>query len=244
MFNHKNSTLRITKYIIIILCIVGFVYNIIKNGMPYNKGENALNFNTMTFSELANTLESLGISGFSEEIIKEIEETWSAYPDMVAHMGKTAILLTYVGHGNYDYDTGVWTPNSSQVYSFDVEVFDIERMYTLFLQGLSAINNNEFEISQVVEDTSKVNYEQGTGEQIISFCYNDTLYTYTARVDYDWFDTGFLNFMNEVLKTENNNKQLYFMGDGYQECFVFYCTKEWAEFFMEKTGSELYSVAR
>ena len=41
--------------------------------------------------------------------------------------------------GEYEFNSYTWTPTSSDVYAFDAEVFDIENMYALFLQGVKAI---------------------------------------------------------------------------------------------------------
>lgn len=195
--------------------------------------------NQMTFQEVANTLKELGIHGITDEAIKHLEDTWNIMPsEVLDSMNKTAMLLTILGRGSYDYNTGIWIPKSSQVYSFDVEGHD---MYTIFLQGILSINNNEFEITQIVEDTSQVDFNQGTGMQTISFYYNSNPYMCEVEVNYDWFNEKMLYFMNEVFEKEKNIKQLFFMGDGYQECIVFYCTEEWAKIFTEKTGCTLYN---
>lgn len=47
--------------------------------------------------------------------------------------------------------------------------------------------------------------------------------------------------MNQVFEKEKNLKQLFFMGDGYQECIIFYCTEDWVQLFTKKTGCTLYN---
>ena len=49
------------------------------------------------------------------------------------------ILLTLVGMGEYDDETGAWTPTSKDVYAFYTEAVDPENMYHRFLRGVSAI---------------------------------------------------------------------------------------------------------
>lgn len=194
----------------------------------------------MTYQEIANVLEELGITHIPTETIQQLEDSWRSTPsEITEHIDKTADLLTHIGRGSYDYATYTWTPTSHQVYSFDMEVDDIGQMYTLFLQGISAISNGEFEITDIVEDTSKVNYEDGTGTQIIHFNCNGNPYTFEATVDYDWFDVNMIDFMNQVLKKEKLSKQLFSTGDGYQECIIFFCTKDWAARFSDKTGCDL-----
>lgn len=112
----------------------------------------------MTHQETVAALRSLGIE-IPDETVRETEK---AVADMVSYW-KTAesdrgeqygdfvlLLLSRLGEGEYDYDTGIWTPTSSQVYAFDAEVYDIEHMYALFLQGVSSIVPG-FECTDVTE---------------------------------------------------------------------------------------------
>ena len=126
--------------------------------------------NQMSFQEIANELEKLGIADISKETIKKLEDFWADTPEeFTQDLYKTPLLLTSIGGGSYDYDNHTWTPTSSQVYSFDIEVFDIGQMYTMFMQGISAISGGEFKITHVMEDTSNVDFAEGTGTQIIHF---------------------------------------------------------------------------
>lgn len=45
-------------------------------------------------------------------------------------LNKAAMLLTVLGQGNYDYENMTWTPYENGVYTFDVEFFNVEKMYT------------------------------------------------------------------------------------------------------------------
>lgn len=209
-----------------------------KNEEEYRILDLSLNSESL-IREKAAVLEELGIS-VPEEVIVSVKENWDSMPEEVLEsLDITATLLTAVGCGSYDFENLQWAPSSEQVYSFDVEVFDIGNMYTNFLKGVSAINGNEFEITQVEEDVSEVDFERGTGTHKISFCYNKTSYVFEGKSDGDWFDVGILDYMNEVLEREHNPKRLFFMGDGYQECIVFYATEEWVDRFAEKTGCQL-----
>ena len=196
--------------------------------------------NQMSFQEIANELEKLGIADISKETIKKLEDFWADTPEeFTQDLYKTPLLLTSIGGGSYDYDNHTWTPTSSQVYSFDIEVFDIGQMYTMFMQGISAISGGEFKITHVMEDTSNVDFAEGTGTQIIHFNCNGHSYTYEASVHGDWFDAGMLNFMNDVLEKEDCSKRLYFMMDGGQECIIFLGTADWAAQFTDVTGFPL-----
>lgn len=189
----------------------------------------------MTVKEHARLLEEAGIREITGEHIDQIEEMVETMPQEVADaLDETqisAFLLAAAGKGEYDYENWTWKPDSRQVYSFDLEAFDERKMYTYFLEGISAINEGEFALTQVKEVVSSEEGGQGPKSHRIQFCYDGTEYAYEAAVYYDWFDTGMIDYMNQVLEKEENPKRLYSMGDGYQACIILYCTKEWADHF-------------
>jgi hypothetical protein len=196
--------------------------------------------NEMDVDKQAEILKELGLSDISEDAVvstKRMLEYRSL--EVVEASELIAVLLMYSARGDYDYATGVWTPISSHVYSFDVEVFDIENMYSLFFQGIMSINNSEFAISNVVEDMSGVNQETGQGERKVSFLYNGLTQLFIANGNFDWFDVKVIDFVNDILAQNGNQKKLYGFSDGYQECIIFYCTEEWAREFTAKTGCVL-----
>ncbi|MBD5533462.1 MAG: hypothetical protein HDQ98_14900 [Lachnospiraceae bacterium] len=172
-----------------------------------------------------------GILNMPEEVIEAMEESQL-----------TGMLLSHIGHGKYDFTDWSWSPLSDQVYSFDMEVFNTSSMYTIFLQGIQAITNNDLNITDVSEDCSKVDFEEGCGTQTVQFRCNSKSYQYNASANYDWFDTGMLSFMNQVVKEQNTGKSLYAASDGYQGCILFYQTKEWSEQFHELMGFSLDSL--
>ena len=91
--------------------------------------------------EAAAILDELGIASISERMILEFERSWNSVPQEIRDsLDVVTMLLAAVGVGTYDSGTCEWTPTSDRVYSFDVEVSDIDRMYTLFLQGIQSIN--------------------------------------------------------------------------------------------------------
>lgn len=199
--------------------------------------------NKVSFQEYASQLESLGITGITNEQIEVMENMYKDMPEEIREdMDMYPLFLSQIGFGTYNYDTWEWTPSSEFIYSFDTEVFNCSMMYTDFLTGIKAISNNEFIISEVVEEVSEEDFEKGTGKQTVHFKYNETPYTFEAKLMYDWFDVDMLKFMNQVFEKEGNPKRLYCMGDGGQSCIVFYCTKEWAEQFKVTTGYILECV--
>lgn len=202
--------------------------------------------NQRSFAEIAEILKELGIEGITDEIVEEMDNNYAHMPvevlmDMqeVEGLNKAASLLTAVGSGNYDYDTWEWTPGESNVYAFDMEVYNISQMYTFFLRGVSAIGEGELDFTNVKEDMSNVDQETGTGKRIITFEWKGSAYTLEAEENQDWFDFQVAQGLNEIIAAQGGSKKLYFASDGYQECIVFYCDKDWAKEFEGRTGLEL-----
>ena len=83
---------------------------------------------------------------------------------------------------------------------------------------------------------------EGTGKRTVTFEWKNKQFTLEAAVEDDWFDLNVANELNEIIKKYGNGKQLYFTGDGYQECIVFYRDPEWAKSFQTETGLELVEV--
>lgn len=230
--------------LLVLLCILGSKYlktipgNTVDNWQTQTKKGR----NDKSFHELVADLASLGLTEVTDEQLSTVEMSWDSMPEEFRdNTEKLPMLLTLLGSGNYDYDTWEWTPSSNCIYSFDVEVFDCSNMYTNFLEGIKAISNQEFSITDVVETVSNEDYDKGTGTQTVQFKYNGNMYTYDAELEYDWFDLGMINFMNQMLKKEQNPKRLYYMSDGMQECIIFYCTPDWAIEFKNVTGYKLES---
>lgn len=191
-------------------------------------------------------LEALGITIPKEMDISEITKGILSMPEEVLEAMEESqiigMLLAHIGHGRYDFTDWSWEPLSNQVYSFDAEAFDCSSMYTMFLQGVQAIIGDDISITDIIEDCSKVDFENGSGTQTIRFQCNGKPYQYDAAVNYDWFDTGMLYFMNQTIEEQNTGKSLYVASDGYQGCVLFYQTKEWNERFLELMGFPLDSL--
>lgn len=211
-----------------------------------NSQDNASKWKNLTVREYADLLREAGITELTEGDIVQVEGWLEEMPGDVREALDAeqvpAFLLLTIGKGEFDVDTLEWMPSSRQIYCFDTEAFNIEQMYTYFLEGVLAINEGEFEITQIEEKLSKEQTDKGPKSHKIRFSCNGTKCEYDAEVLYDWFDTGILNYVNHVLEKEGISKRLYFMGDGYQECIVLYCTQEWAENFNRLTGCRLMDV--
>lgn len=191
-----------------------------------------------TYKELGEIFEKYEINGITDQMIDDLEQDYKAMPPEV-ELNKAAMLLTVLGQGDYDYENMTWTPYANGVYTFDVEFFNVEKMYTDFLTGVSSLDQEELDFKNIQEDTSQVNWEEGTGKRTVRFEWNDRQFTLEAEVYDDWFDVSVANELNKIIKEYGNEKQLFFTSDGYQEGIVFYRDKEWAEGFQLETGLEL-----
>ena len=147
---------------------------------------------------MAADLAALGIY-VPDEVVDEIEDTYRMVEADEAYAGmydyyleydpgfEYRMLLSGWGYGDYDDDWN-WIPSSDKVYAFDTEVFNMSEMYTDFMKGVIAISGGEFEITDIVENTDDVDYDEGTGTQVLSFRYNGTPYTFEATFYGDWLD--------------------------------------------------------
>lgn len=150
-------------------------------------------------------------------------------------------LLSMLGFGEYDFDTLEWTPTSDKVYALDMEVFNIGAMYPDFFAGLLSISGGELPITDVVQDDSGVDQEQGVGTVRVSLEYDGRPYSFELQGYFDWLDADVLREVNRILKQEGVERRFYAMTDGYQMLLVFYCDKAWADQFRRETGCRLYT---
>lgn len=189
-------------------------------------------------------LEECGITGANEGKLSELEESYANLYSPGEGPDKALLLLMVLGSGEYDYSSGTFTPSRNGVFWFDLEVIDLDRMYTNFLSGVSALSEGELDFENVREDTSQVGWEEGTGHTTISFEWQGEQHSLEATFYYDWFDVGVADKLNEIIIEHGDGKRLYFADDGGQGCIVFYRTPEWAADFQEETGIVLYERLR
>lgn len=207
-------------------------------------GKQVEKMNEKSFQEIGEILQGLGVTGIVDDILEELE---SHYPQLEesgfnGEFDKVAVLLSRIGDGDYDYDNMTWTPGNSNVYSFDAEVFDIVHMYTHFLRGVSAISQGELEFTDIQEDWSAVDWEEDTGVCKVEFIWNGRHYELDVAAQGDWFNNEFADALNQLIMTQGSDKRLFFTGDGYQACIVFYCDEAWAKNFVKVTGHQLYNT--
>ena len=153
------------------------------------------------------------IEGFPEEY-KEAFRAMYTSKEYIMYQ-----TLLNLGFGKYSYLTGNWKPTSSQVYSFDAEVFDVKRMYKLFLKGVDAIVP-EVRFTNIKEDLLEMTAEMTPlneaeliytdGRRSVSFKCNGHQYSVTLVSYGDWIDEyTILEYTNSVLRQEGCSKRLY-----------------------------------
>ena len=184
---------------------------------------------------MSSAIERLRQTGLdlTDAVLEKIRNELQCDPDTLS----AADLLLGLGLGDYDYDTGEWTPRSGEIYAFDAEIFDVDRMYTLFLQGVQAIVP-DIRITDVREDLSQMTDEMTVpedglhpptdGKRAVSFLCNGHAYSKELDSYGDWFNERMFSFMDEVLEKENCPFRLRHWND-MQFVFAIYGTKEKAE---------------
>lgn len=181
-------------------------------------------------------LNLLNITVTEQEKQRTINNILQMPSDMLNDFEESQILglvLDNIGMAEYNIENKEYKLFSNSVYSFDTEIMDIDIMYTIFLNFINNLSNNELEVTDISEDNDNMNYEEGTGVKIVSFKLNNDEYKYEAKVQYDWFDIDIISYINKILLENNFKKFLYVASDGWQNCILFYNTEEWAEKFNE-----------
>lgn len=239
---HRNTFIAILIPLIMLAAAMTYRYysNDSLARLQQTNSVNSLEIEIMIHENIAK-LKELGIDATSVE--SKITENMASFPteiyESMEQEQTVAMLLTQVSWLLYDNDETKQAAEPRQFFTFDVECMDPGSMYTIFLNSVAEIAREELVITDIEEDTGKVDYESGSGTQTVSFNCNGKPYQYDATAYYDWFDVGMLTFMNKVISEQNTGKNLYVASDGYQECIVFYQTEDWVSRFNKSLGLNL-----
>lgn len=195
-------------------------------------------------------LESLGIEvpeNARNDIRTNIEETLNNIPDDIKiKFGRNADsfsdivnILSWLGYGDYDYETRITTHYTDDVYAFDTEMFDIEGAYTELLDAVERMSGGAADIENCKVQISEELFIKGYGKFPITFEMNGKAYEYSAKLEHDWMDYEFIDYINSVLAQQGMPKQLWTLYGVGQGPIVFYCDAIWAKEFEAATGYEL-----
>lgn len=195
-------------------------------------------------AQVAQILEEMGIGGIDDASVEEKEQRLeeSLKSDWLVTREMLAIwLLCGVGMGDYD-DAYCWNPSSDTVFAMDTELFGSEVLYGDFFKGLNAICGGELVFSEVHEDYSDADIEEGTGVIHIRFLVNGKPYTCDVQMMQDWFDVSIFNKISAITAEDSAERRLYAVFDGMQGIIFFYQTPKWAGEFTDRTGCPLFQA--
>lgn len=239
----KGTLGRLVRYLVPALILIGVIAGLatILHIPEKLSGQTS---NDITYQEIAEELAELDIhiSPATLDALAEYEGQTGTYYNGYP---KALELLSWEGMGIYEKNVffqvaGVeaydweWTPSESGVYWFDLEFMDCTSIYTDFLRGVDAMDD-DLAFSNVTEDYSGVDMANGTGTVTVSFDYLDQHYTFSARYESDWFDTDMLAHIGLILNSDEAAEDLWYTFDG-QGVLLYYGTEEEALALEKKTG--------
>ena len=197
--------------------------------------------NYVSLEEQIKVLESLGSEG-AQQVAVSIQEWMDEYHMQAQIEGEPYYwLLMELGMPFYN-EEGVILNYPTEVFSFDFEGYDISTDYIEILNGMLALAKGSCldSVSNIREDITKVNWEQGDGKITLYLEWNGQEYAWDMDVYYDWIDSKVIGVLNVLLLEEGTQKLFYMTGDNGQGAIIFFCTPEWAEAFSEKTSLKLW----
>lgn len=170
----------------------------------WNLEEKLLNSQQIIENQIK-VLSELDITNIPEEYIKQKIKLLQ----MDHQINTMELLLSDALCIVYDESLDAYIPDTKNAFCLYGKNDDLDTMYTKFLRCLDAISCGDFIINDIEEDLSSVDFEDRDGTYITHFKYNETLYTYEARVYKSWFDLHFMNKINDIFSQNNNPKKLY-----------------------------------
>ncbi len=229
----------------IVMCLYSFFPGSLFGSEPADIGgefyRNSPARDTASLEQLFTVLTSLGfqigddlmaeLAGQAEEI--EGESFLSASPQGTPYIS----LLIRLALPQYDPDTLRITAYSDQAYWFDWEAYGLLASYEDLLTATERLSGGELTLRVSSFDTSRVNWEQGSGTLKLQYTCNGRPYEMKLHVSSDWMDdTTVIRKLNKVLKQENASGRIYACRDDGQEAILFYKDAAWARQFEELTG--------
>ena len=149
-------------------------------------------------------------------------------------------MLMYLGVGEYDWETFERTPVSDKIYAQDAEVFNVDQMYTEFLEGVDFIIPDA-EFTDIEEDLSGLTDETDffEGKRSVSFRCNGNAYEAELDSYGDWLNPEIIVYVNDVLKKEGCMAQLRVVSDEYDQIvMMIYGSKAEANMICRMIGVE------
>ncbi len=108
------------------------------------------------------------------------------------------------------------------IHIFDTELGNLEDPYAELVREYKRISHNDF---NAVEISDNFNIEKNK-KTVLKFKIGTKSYNKTLRIEDDWIDTDFFNFIKNVVIQNNLKGQFYELNTGGQEVGIIYLTKE------------------
>ncbi len=193
--------------------------------------------------EMWAALEQTGLS-FREGMAEKFWETLDEYAAQGWDMTLSyPLLLSLIGMGEWDPETGEMTPYTDSFFAFDAEMFDIGGDYGTLLENVARISGGDIQIEDFrysmdeAEEEKWIDGEMATMQ--VEFALNGQACRFDAEQELDWLDCRIIDYVNEILRQSGSEKALWCMYDGGQGLVVFYDDAEWARMFERETGCAL-----
>ena len=90
------------------------------------------------------------------------------------------------------------------IVSFDIELGNLENPYEEIVSEYSKISHKEFNPVNINDD-----FDLQKENVLLSFDFNNKMYKTKFKVEGDWIDTRFFEYINEVINENKLNGQFY-----------------------------------
>lgn len=108
------------------------------------------------------------------------------------------------------------------IHIFDTELGNLEDPYAELVREYKRISHNDF---NAVDISDNFNIEKNK-KTVLKFKIGTKSYNKTLRIEDDWIDTDFFNFIKNVVTQNNLRGQFYELHTGGQDVGIIYLTKE------------------
>lgn len=184
---------------------------------------------SMSYRQVADTLESLGITGADQWLLDSLEEGYEAMTVTErAHFSKAQWLMAWLGDQ-------AWDSGSHGVYWLYLLPDDPEMQYRDFFENLNILAP-ELKLTYLSEDKNLPDYP---GMGVLTFSCRGEEYAWDVSYYGDWFDVVILERLRLLLEKDDDPRDLYVTGDAENGLLIFYRDPKWAEEFTKATGLKL-----
>lgn len=112
------------------------------------------------------------------------------------------------------------------IYYFDMELGNLDAPYAELIQEFANISKGEFTPSNIVDDFDIFQNK----EVNIGFEFKNSEYSKTLKIQDDWIDVNYFDFIDSVIAENKLKGQFYQLYTGGQDAAIIYLTKEQYEF--------------